>query len=249
MRLALTFALLLLAASGPAAAQELRRVEEAQFKAGSGRITFSEVPLRTRNPVYPPARYGGGADSPTVRFAGHFVGRRLATPAECPQGAAPTGCLAGAPAAPLALDPRSPPTETVPHPTNDGFHLVPPDLVGTPNASGPVAILFDRDVAAVGLHAIGVDVPGAVAISVYDRAGRLLGRASTRRKGVDFLGLATSDLVARIAGLEFHLVGPEPLGFGVDNIRFGTAQQVDLPGVAPPAPAPPPAPRRPVILP
>ena len=198
--------------------------------------------------MYPPARYGGGADSPTVRFGGYFQGRRIAPESECPPGAARTGCLSGSPTAPLTLDPRAPHTETVPHPTNDGFHLVPPDLVGTPGASGPVAILFDRDVAAVGLHAIGLDAPGTVGISVYDRQGRLLGRLSTRKSGVDFLGLATGDLVPRIAGLEFHLMGPEPHGFGVDNIRFGAPQQVDLPGVVPPPPTPP-TPRRPPILP
>jgi hypothetical protein len=246
MAAVLAAGLALVAACGPAAAQELRRVEEGQFKAGSGRITFSEIPLRSRNPVYPPARYGGGAGSPTVSFGGFFRGRRLSAPAECPPGAAPTGCLSGAPGGPLTLDPRAPHTETVPHPTNDGYHLVPPDLVGTPGASGPIAILFDRDVAAVGLHAIGLNAPATVAISVYDRNGRMLGRLATRKQGVDFLGLATADLSPRIAGLEFHLVGPEPMGFGVDNIRFGAPAQIDLPGVVPPAP---PAPRRAVILP
>lgn len=236
----------LAAAGAPAAAQELRRVEEGQFKAGSGRITFSEIPLNSRNPVYPPARYGGGPGSPTVQFGGFFSGRRLSTPADCPPGAATTGCLSGAPNGPLTLDPRAPPTQTTTHPTNDGYHLVPPALAGTPSGSGPIAILFDHDVAAVGLHAIGLNAPATVAISVYDRNGRMLGRLATRRGGVDFLGLATSDLSPRIAGLEFHLVGPEPMGFGVDNIRFGAPQQIDLPGVVPPAPA---APRRPVILP
>ena len=235
--------LALAAAAGPAMAQELRRVEESQFKAGSGRITFSEFPTGSRNPAYPPARYGGGPGSPTVRFGGFFQGRRLSAPADCPPGAATTGCLSGAPGDPLTLDPRAPYAQTMPHPTNDGYHLVPPALAGTPAGSGPIAILFDHDVAAVGLHAIGLNAPATVAISVYDRNGRMLGRLATRRGGVDFLGLATSDLSPRIAGLEFHLVGPEPMGFGVDNIRFGAPQQIDLPGVVPPAA------RRPVILP
>ena len=238
--------LLLAAATHPAAAQALRRVEEGQFKAGSGGITFSEVPLGSRNPVYPPARYGGTPDSPTVHFGGFFVGRCLSAPADCPPGATPTGCLSGAPTDPLTLDARAPQTQTMPHPTNDGYHLVPPALAGTPAGSGPIAILFDHDVAGVGLHAIGLNAPATVAISVYDRNGRMLGRLATRKGGVDFLGLATFDLSPRIAGLEFHLVGPEPRGFGVDNIRFGASQQIDLPGVAAPTP---PAARRPVILP
>jgi hypothetical protein len=82
-----------------------------------------------------------------------------------------------------------------------------------------------------------------------------LGRIVNQRRGIDFMGVATRDLSARIAGLEFHLVGSEPWGFGVDNIRFGAPAQIDLPGVVPPPPAPPAAPpppaapRRPVILP
>jgi hypothetical protein len=94
-----------------------------------------------------------------------------------------------------------------------------------------------------------------VAVTVYDRQGKVLGRTVNRGTGFEFMGLATKDLAPRIAGLEFHLVGNEPQGFGVDNIRFGAPQQVDLPGVVPPAPQPPPppppppAPRRPPIIP
>ena len=73
---------------GVARAQEgVVRIEERQFKAGAGRITFSEVPLGTVNPVYPPSQYRGGPDSPTVRFAGFFRGRRLGVASECPPGA------------------------------------------------------------------------------------------------------------------------------------------------------------------
>ncbi len=90
-----------------------------------------------------------------------------------------------------------------------------------------------------------------MAITVYDRQGKVLGRTANRGKGFEFLGLATADLSPRIAGLEFHLVGNEPAGFGVDNIRFGAPRDIDLPGVRPPAPppSPPPPARRPPILP
>jgi hypothetical protein len=257
LRLGALFAVLALpmavALAGAAGAQEVVRIEERQFKAGAGRITFSEVPLGTPNPVYPPARYNGGPDSPTVRFGGHFVGRRLSTRAECPPGAPVTGCLAGAPRAPLALDPGAPRVETMDNTGVPGSQS--PELGGTPRWNGPIAILFDRDLAAVGLQGGWFDAVGGVAITVYDRQGRVLGRTANRGTGFEFLGLATHDLAPRIAGLEFHLVGAEPQGFGVDNIRFGAPQQVDLPGVKPPAPAPPPppapppAPRRPPILP
>jgi len=232
------------------------RVEERQFKAGAGRITFAEVALGAVNPVYPPSRYGGGADSPTVRFAGHFRGRRLGRSDECPRGAVVTGCLMGAPSSPLTLDAASPSVSTLPFlapSAQQGGQ--PPALGGSPRWNGPVAIWFDRDVAAVGLQGIGFNAVGGTSITVYDRQGRVLGRTVNRGVLIEFMGLATADLSARIAGLEFHLVGAEPHGFGVDNIRFGAPQQIDLPGVTPPAPAPPPppppppAPRRPPLLP
>jgi len=146
----------------------------------------------------------------------------------------------GTPSAPLALSRTGPPAAvkedtSVPAGTS-------PILVGMPSGNGPVAILFDRDVAAVGLDAAGLNAVGSTAITVYDRQGQVIGRAINRGLGSEFLALATRDLVPRIAGLEFHLVGAEPAGFGVDNIRFGAPEQVDLPGVQPP-------PRRPVILP
>ena len=48
---------LLLAGLGAARAQDgVVRIEERQFKAGAGRITFSEVPLGAVNPVYPRSR-------------------------------------------------------------------------------------------------------------------------------------------------------------------------------------------------
>ena len=249
---------LLLAATAGVRAQDVVRIEERQFKAGAGRITFSEVPLGTVNPAYPPSLYHGGADSPTVRFAGHFRGRRMGVPAECPPNAPLSGCLAGAPSAPLTLDMASPRVMTMDNTGVAGSQS--PELGGTPRWNGPIAIWFDRDLAAVGLQGGWFDAVGGTAITVYDRQGKVLGRTVNRGLGFEFMGLATKDLSPRIAGLEFHLVGNEPAGFGVDNIRFGAPQQIDLPGVqpppppappppTPPPPQPPPAPRRPPILP
>jgi len=223
-------------------ASQVVRLNESQFRPGAGRITFSEVPRRTRNPVYSPAMYGGRPNDPTIRFGGYLMGRRLGNSGECPQGAAPTGCLAGSPRVPLAIDPDAPPTFTA-YDSAPGVNDV--QLSGSPLWSGPIAILFDRDVAAVGLHGGFFDSPQGTAITVYDRRGRSLGRAENRSMGREFLALATSDLSERIAALEFHLVGREPSGFGIDNIRFGDSEQVDVPGVRPPVREPPPAPRPP----
>jgi hypothetical protein len=238
----------------PAAAQDaVVRIAQSQFKAGAGRITFAEVPVGAENPTYPPSLYQGGAGSPTVRFGGFFRGQRLGTPAECPQGAVLSGCVVGGAAAPLMIDPASPGTSVQMNGTAQGGLSA--GLAGSPRWNGPIAIWFDRDVAAVGLDGGFFDAPNSTAITVFDRQGRVLGRTANHGKGFEFLGLATRDLAPRIAGLEFHLVGAEPAGFGVDNIRFGAPEQVDLPGVRPPAPPPPtpppapPPPRRPPILP
>ena len=40
------------------------------------------------------------------------------------------------------------------------------------------------------------------------------------------MGLATSDRSETIAGLLFSLVGAEPAGFAIDNVRFGTGSQI-----------------------
>ena len=119
-----------------------------------------------------------------------------------------------------------------------------PGLGGTSTWNGPIAIHFDRDVAAVGLDGGYFNAAGGTAITVYDRQGRVLGRTTNRGTGFEFLGLATRDLSPRIAGLEFHLVGNEPAGFGVPA-------QIDLPGVRPPGPPPrpPPPPPPPALMP
>ncbi len=232
------------ACAPPAAAQDaVVRIAQNQFKAGAGRITFAEVPVGAESPTYPPSLYRGGAGSPTVRFGGFFRGQRLGTPAECPRGAVLSGCVVGGAAAPLMIDPASPGTSVQMNGTAQGGTSA--GLAGSPRWNGPIAIWFDRDVAAVGLDGGFFDAPNSTAITVFDRQGRVLGRTSNRGTGFEFLGLATRDLAPRIAGLKFHLVGAEPAGFGVDNIRFGAPEQVDLPGVRPPAPPP----RRPPILP
>jgi len=216
------------------------RIEEPQFHDGAGKITLTEVPRGTRNPVYPPTLYHGRPDSPTVRFGGFFQGRRIASPAECPPGAAPTGCLAGVPTSPLTLAPDAPPAFVSWDISANALALG-----GTPQFNGPIAILFDKDVAAVGLIGGYFNAVGGTAITVYDRAGRTLGETKNLHEGFEFLGLVTSDLAPRIAGLQFHLVGAEPSGFEVRDIRFGATEQVDLP----PGMTPPPKKARAPILP
>jgi hypothetical protein len=123
------------------------QIPESSFVAGSGEITFSEVPLGTQNPVYTPALYGGGASAPTVTFGGFFSGQALGTAATCPPGAALTGCVVGNPTSLLTISGTSPVTFTV----NDGANPTSPVLSGTPTFNGPIAIQFSTPQTGVGL--------------------------------------------------------------------------------------------------
>ncbi len=198
------------------------RVTAADFTAGSGRITFSEFPLATNNPVYPAASYGGGASSPTVTFQGFFAGQSLGTAATCPTGAALTGCVVGAPTNPLTLLASSPNAFI----QNDGSNPTSPILSGTPLFNGAIAMHFSSNQAAVGLDGGFFNAVGGTAITAFRRDGTVIGSVSNIGTGIEFLGLATADRTETIAGLLFSLVGAEPAGFAIDNVRFGTSGQI-----------------------
>lgn len=206
------------------------RIDSSSFVAGSGLITFSELPLGTVNPTYTPAMYGGGAGAPTVSFGGYFLGQSLsATPwIDCPGGAS-TGCVVGSPSGPLSLAPNAPNTRIV----NDGANPTSPVLSGSPTFDGPIAILFSVDVAGVGLEGGYFDAVGGTRITAFARDGSVLGTVLNTATGIEFLGLVTQDGSESIAGLLFSLAGEEPAGFAIDNLRFGQAGQVVVPGQIP----------------
>ena len=208
------------------------RVSAGDFVAGSGQITFSEFPLGTNNPVYTPAIYGGGAGAPTVTFGGFFTGQSLSgnPGVDCP-GAAATACVVGNPTGPLTLAVGSPATFI----TQDGANPTSPVLSGSPRFNGPIAVLFDTDQYGVGFDAGFFDAVGSTGITAFDRAGNLLGTVTNTGTGIEFLGLITDNNVAQIAGVFLDLVGSEPAGFAIDNLRFGLPGQVVNPGVPEPA--------------
>jgi hypothetical protein len=212
------------------------RIDETSFVAGSGLITFTEpgFPLGTVNPTYTPADYGGEAGAPTVNFGGFFAGQSLGDAGGCPSGAALSGCVVGSPSGPLALDPASPDAFI----TTDGAFPTSPTLSGTPQFNGPISLLFDVDVAGVGLEGGYFDAIGGTAITAYDRDGNVLGSVLNEGLDIEFLGLITDDGTAQIAGLQFSLVGSEPAGFNIDNVRFGREGEVVIPE---PEPVPEPA--------
>ena len=220
---AAAIAALMFGLAGPASASIIQ-VDQAAFVSGSGLITFSEFASGTSNPVYTPAVYGGGAASPTVTFGGYFTGQSAGStnPGACPSGAVVTGCVLGNPTGPLSLDPNSPATFI----TGDGAMPTSPVLSGTPTFNGSIAIKFSAPQVGVGLIGGYFDAVGSTAITAYDVNGNVIGSVTNNQTGDEFLGLVTSDNSATIAGLLFSLVGDEPAGFDVDNIRFGVAGQV-----------------------
>ena len=205
------------------------RVGEASFTPDAGRITFSEYPVGTVNPFYTSANYGGGGGSPTVSFGGRFKGQVGDNGVDCPSGAAASGCVLGLPTAPLALDPDSPNTFIV----EDGANPTSPVLSGTPTFNGPVSILFNIDLAGVGLDGGFFDAIGGTAIRAYDRQGGIIGTVVNEALNIEFLGLVTADGLAAIAGLQFFLVGAEPGGFAIDNLVFAKAGEVVVPNEVP----------------
>jgi hypothetical protein len=216
-----------------AASAAVERVSEADFMAGSGLITFSEFAGGTVNPTYAPATYGGGAGAPTVTFAGYFSGQSLsATPgADCP-GAAASACVVGNPTGPLSLSAGSPNTFI----TGDGSNPTSPVLSGSPTFNGPIAILFDTDQFGVGFDGGYFNAVGSTGITAFARDGTLLGTVSNTGIGIEFLGLVSTDPSQGIAGVFLDLVGSEPAGFAIDNVRFGIRGQVNPGGGGVPEP-------------
>ena len=209
------------------------RVTGANFTPSAGVITFSEFPVGTTNPTYLPAQYGGTATSPTVTTGGFFVGQSLsANPSvDCP-GAAATACVVGSATGPLTLNPLAPATMS----SNDGAQPTSPILSGNPLFNGPISVLFSTDQVAVGFDGGYFDAIGSTAIVAYARDGSVLGSFANTQIGVEFLGLGVADGTAKIAGVGLRLVGNEPAGFDIDNLRFGVANQVVLtPSVPEPA--------------
>lgn len=208
--------------------QGIIRVDENAFTAQAGLITFSEFAVGMENPFYLPAAYGGGVGAPTVSFGGYFMGQSPGSsdPSQAPVGAALSGVVLGSPSGPLALDPTSPATFIV----GDGSNPTSPVLSGSPQFNGAVTILFGSELVGVGLDGGFFDAVGGTAIIAFARDGSLIGSVLNEETGIEFLGLVTGDGLARIAGLQFALVGPEPAGFAIDNLRFGQAGQVVVPG-------------------
>jgi hypothetical protein len=201
------------------------KIDESAFNAQSGLITFSEKASGTNNPVYTASEYGGGIGAPTVSFGGTFTGQTVGQ-SPIPAGAIASGVVNGTPTGSLSLLSGSPNTFI----TSDSANPTSPVLSGTPRFNGPISILFNTDQAGVGLTGGFFDNIGSTAITAFARDGSTLGSVVNTTSGIEFLGLVTGDGSNQIAGLQFSLVGNENNGFAIDNVRFGNAEQVVVPG-------------------
>jgi hypothetical protein len=177
-------------------------------------ITFSEFPGGTIDPVYTFTSLPGLGDV-TVSFGGHFVGQ-VAT------GGSPNTLSDPTPDSPLALDPGAPDTFI----TGDGANPTSPVLSGTPTFNGPISVLFDKPVAGVGLDGGFFDAIGGTTIEAYDPFGVSLGSIVNSSLGIEFFGLADSGGANVIGGISFYITGPEPAGFAIDNLTFGSSSVI-----------------------
>lgn len=198
------------------------RIDRNAFKPNAGRITFSEKSLGSVNPIYRPADYGGDSKGISVSFGGFFAGQRLGDASTCPGRGALTGCVAGRPSEPLAIDQAAPPA----HIANDGSSPESPVLSGTPTHNGPISMVFEPNVAGVGLQGGFFNAVRSTSITAFDRAGNQIGGVVNLSEGIEYMALVTENGSETIAGLQFSIVGPEPAGFAIDNLSF--ARRGDL---------------------
>ena len=132
--------------------------------------------------------------------------------------------VVGSPIGPLSLDAASPDTFI----TGDGANPTSPVLSGTPTFNGGIAVLFSTDQFGVGFDGGFFDAIGSTAITAFARDGSLIGSVANTITGIEFLGLVTDDNTASIAGVFLDLIGNEPAGFAIDNIRFGGVDDIDV---------------------
>ncbi len=204
------------------------RIEESNFTSDAGLITFSEIAFDSENPIYTPEMYGAESNGVTVSFGAYFIGQSIG--GSLP-GANPSGVIVGTPVSDLTLDLTGPGTFI----TQDAANPTSPVLSGTPTFNGAISMLFNKDIAGVGLNGGFFDTIGGTAITAFNRQGEIIGQVLNEGLGIEFLGLVTEDNTNQIAGLQFSLVGSEPAGYAIDNLRFGFADQIDIPSVPEPA--------------
>ena len=203
----------------PAHSQSLNGIHLAtptDFSRSTGKITFKEVPADTFNPVITPNLYGANDSAPTLSFNSMFEGQSysLDENRDC-QGATPLGCIIGNPSNPLSLS-KDRYTRDI-RVVSDS-NLSESRGLGTQD-NAAYSILFDKDVASVGLTIAQFDAVGKSEIKVFDRSGTLLGKVTNTKTGTEFFGFATDDKTDKIAGIQVSLLAPDD-GYHIGDIAF-----------------------------
>lgn len=194
---------------------QLIRIAAGDFTPQASVVTFSEQAIGTTNPEFTVATATlGNID---VSFASHFAGQSRS-------GAFPV-TLTGSPSGPLALD-FSAGSVFI---TNDGANPTSPVLSGSPTFNGPISVFFSKPVAAVGLDGGFFNAIGGTSIEAFSAAGASLGIVQNAALGIEFFGLADASGDNVISGISFYITGPEPAGFAIDNLTFGSADEVSAP--------------------
>ena len=192
----------------------LVRIGPGSFTPQASVITFSEpgYPTGTTNPVYTLSTASLG--TVTVSFAGFFAGQTVT-------GGSVNTLATTVPSNPLSLDTSAYPAFI----TDDGANPTSPVLSGSPRFNGPIAVLFSTPVAAVGLDGGYFDAIGGTSIEAFGPDGASLGIVTNTALGIEFFGLAASGGGNVIQGISFYITGPEPAGFAIDNLTFGSARE------------------------
>lgn len=194
---------------------QLIRIAAGDFTPEASSITFSEQALGTTNPVFnvPTASLG----TVGVAFGGIFQGQTTS-------GSGVVTLADSNPSGPLALDLSGPAARIV----GDGANPTSPVLSGSPTFNGPIAVLFSTPVAAVGLDGGFFDAVGGTSIEAYDAGGNSLGIVTNEQIGIEFFGLADASGTNAISGISFYVTGNEPAGFAIDNLTFGSVDEVEI---------------------
>ena len=199
-------------------------VDEGAFTPAAAIVTFDEVAPMTGNPIFEPA---SAVDFlPRVTTGGWFTGQSVAA------GCTGPGCLTGNPTGSLTLDQNANPVVVLA--PGDPADAV---LTGTPVFQGPISLLFDSNISAIGLSADFFNAPGTNLLTVFDRAGNTLASVANDRAGSQFFGFADEDGLNSIAGFQFTYEAGSNDGFAIDDLRYGPADTVTLPGTTPPVTA------------
>ena len=218
-------AFLLVPLAAPVAAQEVVKVPYADLETlAPNLVSFDRLPAKP----YPGYNFDHG-----IAFRGGLLGEAFAgqsVEAERIDSGGPHDVLRGAPEAPLAIRPGAP-GQVVSLSLHEGFGsmaLYPLGKLGQPDplarGEGAVAVLFRRDVCAVGLRvhteytSLNAGHRGNVTLTLYARDGtRIALRQLTLPEGITEHALF--DPSARIAGMTVE--NRDPGGVALDDLRFG----------------------------